>query len=501
MSNYYTILGVSEKATDEEIKQAYRMLAKRYHPDLHPGDAEAAKRFALVNEANEAIGDPVKRKAYDEKRAAEQRLAAARAAAASAAATRSAGGNPNPMAGMSQGARTAYASSAAGAAAVINDAYRKGYNEGMAAASAQRNTTAETWKRSAESWQKEAENRRRDVETLRRELDAMRRKCEEQEAETDRVTELLRKQIAKTRDARLDGEVESAAAADLRETLEGKIRELENAIRDGERKIEVEREARRFSDADKVRLSRELSHLRAENAELKEKLSAWEEYGASEEEDETLQAIADEWQLKVKDSKKQYKDTYYGTLGVTFWATREEIETAYFATLKKLKGKADEEQRRKIADEAFGTLHDPQARASYNISLGVTDGQISDLRREEEEYKRTQERIEEKFEAETAAAHIAELTQRANEGDGEAALELGVLYLTGETIQKDDTQAAHWFSLGADVGNADALYNLGLCYLNGEGVEADASRGVELINQALVKGSKLAESFIKDANK
>ena len=56
MSNYYTILGVSEKATDEEIKQAYRMLAKRYHPDLHPGDAEAAKRFALVNEANEAIG-------------------------------------------------------------------------------------------------------------------------------------------------------------------------------------------------------------------------------------------------------------------------------------------------------------------------------------------------------------------------------------------------------------------------------------------------------------
>ncbi len=63
--NYYEILGVDKGATEEQIKSAYRKLAKQYHPDLHPGDAQAAEKFKQINEANEVLSDKQKRAAYD----------------------------------------------------------------------------------------------------------------------------------------------------------------------------------------------------------------------------------------------------------------------------------------------------------------------------------------------------------------------------------------------------------------------------------------------------
>jgi DnaJ-class molecular chaperone len=64
--DYYTTLGVSKTATDKEIKQAFRKLARKYHPDVNPGDKSAEARFKEVNEANEVLSDPEKRKKYDE---------------------------------------------------------------------------------------------------------------------------------------------------------------------------------------------------------------------------------------------------------------------------------------------------------------------------------------------------------------------------------------------------------------------------------------------------
>ena len=65
MANYYEILGVDKNATQSEIKSAYRKLVKEYHPDLHPGDETCATKFKEINEANETLSDPEKRKKYD----------------------------------------------------------------------------------------------------------------------------------------------------------------------------------------------------------------------------------------------------------------------------------------------------------------------------------------------------------------------------------------------------------------------------------------------------
>src|SRR5207247_229418 len=64
--DYYSTLGVAKTATDKEIKQAYRKLARKHHPDVNPGDKGAENRFKEINEAYEVLGDPAKRKKYDE---------------------------------------------------------------------------------------------------------------------------------------------------------------------------------------------------------------------------------------------------------------------------------------------------------------------------------------------------------------------------------------------------------------------------------------------------
>lgn len=64
--DYYQILGIDKNASDSDIKKAYRKLARQHHPDMNPNDPDAEKKFQAINEANEVLSDPEKRKKYDQ---------------------------------------------------------------------------------------------------------------------------------------------------------------------------------------------------------------------------------------------------------------------------------------------------------------------------------------------------------------------------------------------------------------------------------------------------
>ena len=64
--DYYKILGLDKSADPTQIKNAYRKLARKYHPDLNPNDRDAKENFQQINEANEVLSDPEKRKKYDQ---------------------------------------------------------------------------------------------------------------------------------------------------------------------------------------------------------------------------------------------------------------------------------------------------------------------------------------------------------------------------------------------------------------------------------------------------
>src|SRR5512137_126020 len=64
--NYYEVLGVKKSASTEEIRKAFRKLARKYHPDVNPGDKKAEEKFKEISEANDVLSDPKKRKIYDQ---------------------------------------------------------------------------------------------------------------------------------------------------------------------------------------------------------------------------------------------------------------------------------------------------------------------------------------------------------------------------------------------------------------------------------------------------
>src|SRR6201982_2838442 len=64
--DYYGVLGVKKSASADDIRKAFRKLARKYHPDVNPGDKSAEEKFKAISEANDVLSDPKKRKIYDQ---------------------------------------------------------------------------------------------------------------------------------------------------------------------------------------------------------------------------------------------------------------------------------------------------------------------------------------------------------------------------------------------------------------------------------------------------
>ncbi len=65
--DYYAALGVKKSASADDIRKAFRKLARKYHPDVNPGDKSAEEKFKTISEANDILSDPKKRKIYDQR--------------------------------------------------------------------------------------------------------------------------------------------------------------------------------------------------------------------------------------------------------------------------------------------------------------------------------------------------------------------------------------------------------------------------------------------------
>src|SRR2546423_13851672 len=95
--DYYKILGVKRDAKPEELKKAYRRLARKYHPDVNPGDKSSEERFKLTTEAFDVLSDPKKRSVYDRFGQYSDNLAEAAARGAYGAGAGAGGGRRGPV--------------------------------------------------------------------------------------------------------------------------------------------------------------------------------------------------------------------------------------------------------------------------------------------------------------------------------------------------------------------------------------------------------------------
>src|SRR5262245_23805721 len=135
LKDNYGVLGVPKTASQAEIKKAFRKLARQHHPDAKPGDAAAERRFKEVNEANEVLSDPAKRKQYDELGANWEAISRARQAGAAGGA----GGSPfGGFAGLggTPGGNVRYEFHTTGDAGEFRDFFRLFFGEEMAGAAA-----------------------------------------------------------------------------------------------------------------------------------------------------------------------------------------------------------------------------------------------------------------------------------------------------------------------------------------------------------------------------
>ena len=555
MKNYYQILGVQPTATEAEIKSKYRVLAKRYHPDVNPGDATAAGKFADINEAHAVLSDPKSRAEYDAKlkeasapRPSQEDIIARQRAQAQAAARQAAYRNMN-MNGVPLRAQAAAAQAAAQAQAqahaqaqvqaLCNQAYRQGVAEAQKAAEAEiakimaalNEAVTENKKLKAKleaegglkERVKDTENDRRELEQELFNRDQELAECKERISYLENEINQLRKRVGTGRtraeNSNLQTELDSVKAtlkalttehdsllAEYAE-LEKRCRQLETDNKQYELKnsaqIRLQQDKRRQLQDEIDELNRKIAELTAENEALRSENEQWLQYAGSEDFLSDAEQRIEAWNKKVNADKRRAKTTLYGDLGVLIWATDEQIAEAHAKLVKKLSGKSDEALVAKLekAEQAFAVLSDPQKRAEYNASIDITDERIAEERRLIAENETLIEEYREKLANKEFWKRFDELSESAAAGDAQAQFTLGEMYFTGDEIDYDYEQAVFYFKEAAKQKHADAMYYLGVCYVEGKGVDKNENTGSGFIRQAAKLGSKLAQTAVDKMNK
>lgn len=543
MKNYYKIMGLKVTATENEIKSAYRLLAKRYHPDVNPGNATAAEKFADLTEAYEVLSDAEKKTEYDRQ---VSELMAQRAAQNSAYSQPYSSFSQNPYA-------QPYARRQFTAAQVqqqaqqqmyqrITEAQRNGYNKGyesgfndaqgkFSAENEQLRAQVTALKNNAAETRLKAENDRlkKKLDDVEADLEALRLKSadeEEQlkvrlsrlEADNERLraeqagkakrtasdSSLIKSLREKLAQAEKNGDEVKRALALAEKKLDeaqGKLLKQTTAVSD--LKLENSRVSseKRYYEEEYNKAKNLAGQLEEEVALLNQTVAGWEEFSRSLDTAEAMKSLKSEWDKRVRDAKKRIKDTYYGTLGVVYYCGVEEIKESFRKLVKRYQKKAESdksfEEKLLALNEAFKTLSDEQKRAEYDESIGITKEEVAAMLEEKRKHEETMERLEQEQGEQEFWAYVEELMYNAQIGDSESQNALGEMYYYGDELEKDLEQAVYWFKEAAKQKYPDAFYNLGVCFLTGEGVEKDEEKAKGFIKQAAKLGNVSAQELIK----
>lgn len=485
MKNYYAILGLSGTATDEDVKRNYRTLAKRYHPDVNPGNAEAAKKFADINEANAVLSDPEKRKAYDsELRAAHARANAARAQSASRG-TQQAAQTMAQMQMQAQIQAQIKAQVQAQLLGVRERAFSEGYEKGKADGKA---ISKQVYGQEAARNKLKATEYARDRSELEEELFERDRELTKSAA---RIRE-LEEQLGWFRKATGENQITGMFADNLKSSASRAIELKKEIERLSVSQINVNNNPSAQLDRQKrmkeelTAVNEKLDSLKREIDDWKAKVRAKQQIAEADKYITAAERKARDWANKQKADALLAKPTHYGTLGLLIWATSEEINKAYEKLYKLYSDKSDPENAAKLIKlkTAFAVLSDAKKREEYNRSIGITAQRTEAERKLIRENAAAQDEYRGKLATRAFWVHFDELSALALSGDAEAQNALGEIYYKGETVQRDYVQAVYWFREAVAQKHPAAIYNLGACYLMGHGVTKNRGIGLGFLRQA-----------------
>jgi curved DNA-binding protein CbpA len=514
MKDYFKILGVTDKMSDDQIKQVFRQKAKLLHPDLNENNPAAAEKLIEINEAYGVISDKGKREKYLKEY---QSFLAQQAANRQAAQgprfnpqfnqTFSGGFNPygakfasDPRFAQAQ-AQQAQAQAQAQQAMVdqiAQNAFNQGYSKGFSDSSAKQN---EKEKMHAEQI-KALMDRLRAAESAKLAFDRHQKELSDKiDSLTDEIgglkaeNESLWIQIGDEKDSPAQSvtEVREAYGRQI-ETLNAKIKALNT-------EIQAQKTSAKTLETAAFEKELEVKRLINENKALEERILSYEQYVETQESEQDRDQMIAERENKLKQVKKMIKNTYYGSLGVVYWADNDVIKSAYDKLIKRYQAKqekGDIRAKNKIAEleNAYNALTNEKARKSYNATIDITDEDIAQEIEEENAYNTAMESWLKAKEEDDFWAYVDELMFLSQTGDADSQNLLGEMYYYGDEIEQDLEQAFYWFKEAAKQQQPDALLNLGKCYLNGEGISRDETKGLGFIRQAAKLGNKEAQGFV-----